>query len=176
MPKKKKLNDKYLKPEKYESEESNEIKRFIFILLGIIVIVLIIYGVSKIFVKEDNSSTRVTTTGEINYDIVTVGTMFNKVDKEYYVMIYDEENPEAVLYSTIINEYLSTSDSLNVYFCNLGNKLNSSYYVGSDKTSNPKATAIDDLALGDLTLVRIKNGKIVKYVEELDSIKKEFGL
>lgn len=176
MPKKKKLNDKYLKPEKFESEESNEVKRFIFILLGIVVIVLIIYGVSKIFIKEENSSTRVTTTGEINYDIVTVGTMFNKPDKEYYVMIYDEENTNAVLYSTIINEYLNETNHLNVYFCNLKNKLNSSYYVGSDGTSNKEATTIDDLALGDLTLVKIKNGKIVKYIEELDSIKKEFGL
>ena len=176
MPKKKKLNDKYLKLEKYESDSTTEAKRFIFILLGIIVLVLIIYGISKIFVKDDNSSTRVTTTGEINYDIITVGTMFNKVDSEYYVMIYDEENPSAVLYSTIINEYLAKTDSLNVYFCNLGNKLNSNYYVGSDGKSNPKATTIDNLALGDLTLVRIKNGKIVKYIEELDSIKKEFGL
>jgi hypothetical protein len=172
MPKTKKLNDKI----KYESEETNEVKRFIFILLGIIIVVLIVYGITKLTTKEDNSVDLTVTEGEINYSIVSIGTMLNKSDSEYYVMIYDQDSTQAVYYSALISKYTSeVTDALNVYFCNLGNKLNSSYYVGEDGETNPKAKEVKDLALGDLTLIKVKNGKITKYLEDIDAIKKELS-
>ncbi len=178
--KKVKLNDKFNKKnknaEKYISDESRELKNFIFILLGIIVLVLIVYGVSRIFVKDKETTTdNEVIPGEVNYEIVSIGTMLNRIDKEYYVMIYDVEDPNAVLYSAIINKYASNEKAKPIYFCDLGNKLNSSYYVGKDGKSNPDAQEIKDLALKDVTLIKVKNGKITKYIEEIDTIKKELG-
>ncbi len=169
--KKVKLNDK---KERYISEEASEIRRFVFILMTIVILLVIVYGVTKIFVKDDNSSDAdQVSPGVIDYDIVTVGTMLTKADKEYYVMIYDAEDANAVYYSAIINNYLAKEKALNVYFCDLGNKLNNSYYVGKDGKSNPKAEKLSDLALKELTLIKVKNGKIVKYIENIDTIKSE---
>lgn len=184
MPKNKvKLNDKIdkkgnkkIKSEKYVSDESKEVRNFVIILLGIIIIVLIVYGVSKIFIEDDQVTTeRETQAGTIDYDIVSVGTMLNRNYSEYYVAIYDEDSPQAVLYSSIITSYLNKEDAAKVFFCNLGNYLNKDYYVGSDGESNPDARSVSEFAFGDLTLIKVENGEITLYLEDLDAIKEEFG-
>ena len=179
MSNKVKLNDKEHKlkngkGEKYISEDAKEVRNFLIILFSIIIVVLIVYGVSKIFIKDQALETEKTVTeGKIDYVIVSVGTMFNRNYDEYYVAIYDEENPRAVLYSAIITKYINNEDSAKVFFCDLGNKLNSKYYVGEEGQSNPNAQNINELAFKDLTLVKIENGKIVKYIEDFDTFKEE---
>lgn len=182
MPKRQeKLNDK-IKPkngrkeEKYISEETKEVRRFIIILFSIIVIVLVVYAISKIFVKEPEQTNSTITAGEIDYDIVSIGTALNRPENEYYVIIYDVENTQAVLYSSIISKYSNKEKALKVYYCDLGNALNNKYYVGSEGSSNKAAQNIDELALKELTLLKVKNGKITKYIEDLDTIKSEFGI
>lgn len=171
-----KSNKKKVKPEKYVSEESKEVRNFVIILFSIIIIVLIVYGVSRIFIDDKSESTnRETQAGVIDYDIVSVGTMLNRNYSEYYVAIYDEQAPEAVLYSTIITNYLNQEDATKVFYCNLGNYLNKDYYVGSDGQSNPDARSISEFAFGDLTLIKVENGEITLYLEDLDAIKAEFG-
>lgn len=187
MPKNKvKLNDKTdktksqkkktIKEEKYMSEESKEVRNFIIILLSVIVIVLIVYGVSKIFIDDQPASTeRTIQPGTIDYDKVSVGTMLNRNYSEYYVAIYDEEAPEAVVYSALITSYLENEDALKVFYCDLGSFLNADYYVGSDGESNPDAQSISEFAFGDLTLIKVENGRITEYLEDLDAIKAEFN-
>ncbi len=183
MPKNKvKLNDKTnkkktIKEAKYISDESKEMRNFLIILFSIIIIVLIVYGVSKIFIEDtpaENDENNVQT-GQIDYDKVSIGTMLNRNYSEYYVAIYDEEDPNAILYSTIITGYLQNEDATKVFYCDLGNKLNSEYHVGTDGQTNPNAQSISELALGDLTLIKVENGRITKYIEELDAFKAEFA-
>ena len=178
-----KLNDKFnknknkkIKETKYISEEAKEIRNFVIILISIIVIVLIVYAVSKVFMKDEKNTTEDTVQeGKIDYDKVSVGMIFNRNYDEYYVAVYNEENNQAVLYSTIITNYVSEKDSLKVFFCDLGNYLNEKYYVGKDGTSNHNATKVDELGFKDLTLLKIKNGKIVKYIEDFDTFKEELS-
>ena len=189
MPKNKvKLNDKLankktnskkktIKEPKYISEESKELRNFLIILFSIIIIVLIVYGVSKIFIDdeptEDNG--RTVQAGQIDYDKVSIGTMLNRNYSEYYVAIYDEEDTNAVIYSAIITKYLQNEDATKVFFCDLGNRLNSAYYVGPDGETNPNAQSVSELALGDLTLIKVENGEITEYIEGLDAFKAEFA-
>lgn len=179
--KKAKLNDKKLnkkiKNNVYVSEEQKEIRNFILILLGVIIVVLIVYGVSKIFIKDDkdNANQDEVTSGTIDYDVVSIGTMLNRNEDEYYVMIYDIEDTQAVYYSAIINIYSNKENSKRLYYCDLGNKLNEGYR-SEDGNSNPNAKKIDELALSDLTLIKVKKGKIVKYLDNIDTIKSELGL
>ena len=68
----------------------------------------------------------------------------------------------------------TSKDSLKIYYCDLGNKLNRDYYnVNNDNKSNPNAKSIKELDLGDLTLIKVEKGKITKYIEKYDSIKNE---
>lgn len=176
---KKKLNDKVknkIKNEKYISEEAKEVRNFIIILVGIIIVVLIIYGVSNIFIKKDNNlGENEIQAGEIDYDKISVGMILNRSDKEYYVAVYGAKNPQAVLYSTIITNYTLNEESIKVYFCDLDNYLNQKYYVGEEE-SNSKAESVSEFAFKDLTLLKIKNGKIVKYIEDFDTFKEELSL
>ena len=103
-----KLNDKVktkkskkgINIDKYETDEAKEVKKFIIILFSIIILVLAVYGITKIINKDKKTSEETSVTkGEIDYDKVSVGTMLNKLDKEYYVIVYDGEASEAVYYS-----------------------------------------------------------------------------
>lgn len=175
----KKLNDKIkrekkLRNEMYVSDEAKEVKRFAFILIGVIVVVLIVYGLTIVFKKNDNIVNDDIQEGTINYNVVSVGTMLNKADSEYYVILFDNENPNATYYNTLASLYSKKENALKVYTCDLGNKLNKDYVA--EYASNPKATSVEDFAFGEVTLVRVKNGRIIKYVETVDTIKKELGL
>ncbi len=158
------------------NEEQKEIFQFIIIVIVIGLIVGIIYLISYFAsMKNEYHYNDATEAGEINDSIVTVGTMFNRPEKEYYVVIYKDDATEAVYYSSLVNKYKGEEDALNVYYCNLNNKLNEAYYAGDEK-SNPKAKTIDDLKVGDFTFVKIKDGKITKYIEDVDAMKEELGI
>ena len=101
--------------------------------------------------------------------------MFNRSEEEYYVALYKKSEKDAILYSSIINKYANEEKSLKVYFCDLENKFNEEYYVGNEN-SNPKAKTIADVKFGDFTLVKISKGKIVKYVENIEDMKKELNI
>lgn len=168
---------KKIKELKYRSEEQKDLIRFLIILIGVVAIVSVVYGVSRFFIKEDSNIFKdEVTAGKVNYELVSVGTMFNRNYEEYYVVAYEKEDTQAILYSALMNKYTNMPNSLKVFFCDLDNKFNKDYYIGETGESNPGAKSIDDLALGEYTLLKIKNGKIVKYIETIEETKKELGV
>lgn len=167
---------KKVKEVKYRSEEQQEVIRFVIILVSIFALVGIVYGVSKIFIKDaEKPIDDEVVAGTINYDIVSVGTMFNRADNEYYVALYDRSEANAILYSSIVNVYANKEKSLKVYFCDLENSFNKQY-LAEDGVSNPNAKTIDDVKFGKFTLVKISKGRITKYIESVEDMKKEFGI
>mgnify|MGYP004469516031 CR=1 FL=1 len=160
---------------KYRTEEQEEIIRFIVILIIVIAFVLGIYFFTKNIVKKTKiDTTENVTEGQIDYSKVTVGTMLNKSDETYYVIVYNSEDIQSPIYSTIASKYSENEKSLPIYTCDLANTLNKDYVAQEE--SNPKATKIEELAFKEFTLLKIKNGKINKYIEGLDSIRSELGL
>ena len=156
-------------------EDENAIRSFVIIVIVIAVLAGVIYFLTNKFVAKNDEYVDTVTPGSINYDIVSVGTMFNRPYDDYYVLVYNVEDTAAVKYSAIMSKYKENSEKdgyKQIYICDLNSSLNSKYYnVNNDHKSNPKATGINDLNFGDLTLLEIKNSKIVKYVEKYDTIK-----
>lgn len=154
-------------------EDNNEIKAFAIIVIVIIVLIGCIYGLTEILKDDEPIDNKVT--GEINYDLVTVGTLLNRPYDEYLVLLYNEEDNNSALYSSIMTKYMQKSgekDYVKLFQCDLSNSLNKMYYnVNEDNKSNPKATKIEDFDFGDVTLLKIKNGKVSEYIEDLDKIK-----
>ncbi|MEG1288445.1 MAG: hypothetical protein RSD29_03755 [Bacilli bacterium] len=173
---KKKVNKKRVKERKYYSDEQKEVFRFIAILVGIVLIVLVVYFISNRTLEPKKEEETTITEGTVDYDLVSVGTMFNRPNKEYYVAIYDKKDNAAVLYSTLINKYSENKDALKIYFCNLADSFNEEYFVGENGVTNKDAKTIEDLKLGKFTFVKIKKGKIVKYLEDLEAVKKELSI
>lgn len=174
MKKVKKANK--IKEEKFKSEDQESIIRFIKILIGVIICVVLIYFITRAFVKKDLTDTKEETpVTEISYSKMVFGTMLNRPYDEYYVFAYSSEDTKAYYYSVLGESYMNEEDSLYIYYVDLEDSMNSKY-VSTDGTTNPKATKVEDLRVGDLTLIKVKNGKINKYLENLKDIKNELGI
>ena len=115
------------------------------------------------------------TAGVIDYDKVSVGTILNRNINEYYVIVYNQKDENAMYYSAIVTKYLKNDKAKKVFFCDLDNELNAKFY-SKDKDSNPKAKDASEFSFKDLTLIKVKNGKVDKYIEDLDTIKAELSI
>lgn len=155
------------------ASDDNEVKTFIIIVVIIAALVGVIYSLTEYFSKDENVDEVVA--GEIDYDKTSVGTILTRPYDNYYVMVYNSEDSKAVLYSTILTRYMENNndkDYLKIYYCDLNNTLNSKYYnVDADGKSNTEAKNVEDFDFGDLTLLKIENGKITKYIEDYEKIK-----
>ncbi len=165
-----KVNRKKLKEPKIRTEEGETLHRFIIIFIVIIVAVIAIYLISALVSKKDNKDSENNTVAEteIDYSIVSVGTILNRnqYDK-YYVMVYDADSINAFYYSTLITQYTQKEKHDKIFFCDLSNPLNKEY---ANETSNPKAQKVEDFAFGEITLLEIQKGKVTRYVEDIETI------
>lgn len=173
-------NAKRIKKEKYHTEEEMEMTQFIKILVVLVILVLGVYFFTRIFVTKDlfgkDDSSSVTTKGEYNYNATLIGNMFNRPEKDYYVMIYDTENINAVYYSGLISNYSNGTNkdkALPIYFADLNNGLNKKYVTEDKNLVNVNTTDFDKFKVGELALIKVSNGKIAKSLTNEDEIAKE---
>ena len=158
-------------------EENKEIRNFIIIFIIVLVAVVGIYFFTKNVVKKETveeTKKEETTEVEINHDSVIVGNMLNKADKHYYVIIYDYQSNNVSDYLNIRYEYTAKEGSLPVYAVDLSSPLNSKFYDPSNINLNP--SDIKDYRFGDITVLEVKDGKVVKSYSDLDSIKKAWKM
>lgn len=158
------------------TEEQQEIKKFIIILLIVVLIVVGMYFLTKNVVKKDDASKNNNEKTEITFDYekIILGELLNRPYDEYYVLIYNSKDAKVNAYSNIVSTYKAKENSLKIYIADLNDSMNEKFYSKED--SNPKAKSIADLKLSDLTLIKVKNKQINKYVENQDSIKVELGI
>lgn len=160
----------------YQTEEQKEMMHFLIVLGVVVVLVCGVYFISKMLVMDDSLFEPNYQAGTVNSERAIVGTMLNRPEKEYYVMIYDETVEQAVYYSAISSKYKNKqSDALKVYHVDLNHELNQKYY-SKDGSSNKDAKTISEMKFKDLTLIKVKDGKPVKYLEDLESIQKELAV
>jgi hypothetical protein len=152
---------------KYVNEDTNEVKKFVYILIGVAIIVVLLYFLTAKYLVKDNfqSTDDDTTEVEITYDTVNVGNVFNRPYDTYYVFAYDSSESKAIYYATFVNNF--DDDNGKLYFLDLSTEINKKY-VGEN--GNSKATKTSELSLKSPTLIQIKNGKIVNYYEDIDEI------
>jgi len=159
------------------STERDEIVRFART-LGIVILILVAaYFFTRIFVTRDlfnnqrNNNEEITTpTPRINYDVTALGAMFTRPYDEYYVFIYSSQHRRANLFQIITATFRENEDSIKLYYADLNSPFNQSFHA---EESNPNATSALDLKVGDVTLIKIRNGKVVSFIEDIDEIVKE---
>jgi len=157
--------------------ERDEIVRFART-LGIVILILVAaYFFTRIFVTKDlfdsqknNGEEEVIPPPNINYDITALGAMFTRPYREYYVFIFSSEHRQAYYFQIIMENYMFEEDSTKLYFADLNSPFNQSFH---SEESNPKATNALDLKVGDVTLIKIRNGRIIRFLEDIDEIVKE---
>ena len=62
----------------------------------------------------------------------------------------------------------------HVYTIDLSNELNKAQYDAENV--NTKAKKVSEMKVGDITLIKVKNGKIEKYIVDYAKMEKELGL
>lgn len=151
-----------------------EILSFIKIALGVGVVVLIVFGATILMNKLgvfDEGYTK-PEKGEIiiSYEDATVGTIFNRPDAEYYVIFDDfTENPNQYL-TSILFRYSNEEETLPIYKVDMSNGFNTKY---AGEQGNPSAQKVEDIKINGVTLIKIVNGKNVKYIEGTTNIENE---
>lgn len=172
----KKLKKQKIKETKCRSEEQTELIRFIKILFIVILFVVLVYFATRIFVKKDlGKDAEETNVTEVSYSKMVFGTMLNRPQDEYYVLAYSSEDNKANYYNALASTYSNKEDGLYVYYIDLKDSMNKNYLATNGQT-NSKAKKISELKVGELTLIKVKNGEIVKYIEDIEGIKAEFNM
>lgn len=166
-----------IKKETYRTEEQEEVIRFIKILAVVLIVVLIVYGFTKIFVSKDtdkNNSNNVTE-GNIDYEKTIIGTMFNRNESEYYVIIYNSKDVNSVYYSGLVSNYKSGSKGLAIYTVDLNNSLNAPYITNEDSEVNVNTMNLDKFRVKNVALLKISNNKIAKALAKDEDIARELA-
>ena len=156
-------------------KEEQQIKNLILTIFIIALIFGLMYLFTATILKKGLLSKGYTKpvveTPVIDYETATIGTVFDKEEKEYYV-VFDEfsENPNVYL-STLLDIYNDKDNHLNVYKVDMSYGINDSY---KSTKSNKKVSKSEDLRINGVTLIKIKKGKNVLYLDDLEKIADEF--
>ena len=176
----KKSNIKKNKINYVTTEETNELKKFLIVIVVVLLCVGGIYLVTRAFVTKDLFKDEEPTTEEVtpvvpNYDIAIMGTMLNRPEDTYYVVIYNTVEGDYVAdMSALVSSYNAKEGHKHIYTVDLSDYMNQSYY--DPENVNVKAKTLEEVKVGDITLIKVKKGKIDKYIVDLAKMKKELGL
>lgn len=154
------------------NDDTDQVKKFAFILMGVALVALLLYIFSsKVLIKDGDKKDNDSTTKEVDivYSTVDVGGVFNRPYDEYYVLAYDPDSLEAPIYSMMLSKV--GKDKGKMYFLNMGSEINKPYIK---EESNKSASSASEIAIKGPTMIKISKGKIVKYIEGLEEIQKEY--
>ena len=172
---KKKDKKKQLKAEKYISknaglsDENEDIFNLIKIVIAIALIAVVVYLLVAFlngeFKKDDAADKETETVSEIQNEKILASSVFNKEDKEYYVLMYDGSNEWANYYGMIYSEYKSIEDATPLFWVDLSDSFNEGVLATGDEETNSDAQEYSELKVKVPTLIHIKKGKNVDYYE-----------
>ena len=178
---KKKDKKKQLKAEKYISKNSglsdenedifNLIKIVIAIGLIVVVVYLLVAFLNGEFKKDVTDEKESETVSEIQNEKILASSVFNKEDKEYYVLMYDGSNEWANYYGMIYSEYKYIEDATPLFWVDLGDSFNKDVVATGDEETNSDAQEYSELKVKVPTLIHIKKGKNVDYYEGDEAVK-----
>lgn len=158
-----------MKREKIYTEEQKEVRRFIKILSGLVIIFAIIYAINVFFVEDNDLKVeRSNTKGEISYDSIMLGTLLNKVDDEYYVLAFDSTSVNNTYIINQASNFKSDSKNIPLYTADLSLEFNKGFISDEKNVTDD----ISNLKLTGTTLIKVKKGHIVSFIDDSNEISK----
>ena len=139
---------------------STEASTIVKIAIGVIIVFVLIYLIFAVLTGEIKLKKDKKTEPTIQYVEI-----LNSDD--YFVLFYEFSGDDANLLETITQVLENTTKTYKV---DLDKKFNTNYIAdGEDIDRTPKN--IDELKVENPTLIRIKNGKVTKFVTGIEDIK-----
>ncbi len=145
---------------------SNYLKTVFIVFIMFIVVYGVVLALDKMGIFEKGYEAPEKKEAEISNEYILAGSTFNRMEKEYYV-VFDEFNSDNVYLNYILD---NTSSDLHIYKVNMLLKVNAVY---NSESSNKKVQKAADLLIKSPTLIKIKNGKNVLYLDDIEKIKEE---
>ena len=148
------------------SETELEVKRFICIL---VVLLVIIGGIYFLTSRNSGNKTNNTTEATIQYNEISVGMILNRNEySEYYVLAYLDDSANYSELSSLYRTYQNKSGNTKLYTVDLNDPINKDF-VTTD-TENVNVTNAADFRFSTDTLLYIKDGKVSKTYTTFKSI------
>lgn len=150
-----------------KNEDLSEIKTLIIITVVIVIIAVGLYFLTEFALNKKNKPT--ITEPAISYSETIIGEMFDKPDHEYYIFAYSSDDDNAGQYQALISTYQAKEVALPLYYIDLSKKFNSG---ALNEIVNKKPTKASEVAINEVALILIKNGKVTKYFETIAEFEK----
>jgi len=173
---KKTINKDKIKKENNKSKitkNDNELVKLIKIVLIITVIMAIFYGITMLVTKNRELSTYENNGNSekavIQYENIMIGTLLNKEENRYYVLIEEDEDQRIVEYDNLIQLASAKEDTPRFYTANLTDSFNKNYLAKEANITDN----MEEFKVSGTTLIEIKDGKIINTYMNYDEIKEE---
>ena len=152
-------------------KQMEDITGFIKILVIVVLFIGLIYALTTLIVNKNEKKKEEAkeTVNEINHNEIVAGSMFNLNYNEYYVVLYKNSSNMSSLLNSLATTYRSAPNTIPLFNVNLDDGLNKKYY--NPTTTNSSPLSVEDISVGDYTLIKFKNGKVVSYYESIEKIK-----
>lgn len=148
----------------YNLENEESIKKVI-ITIAIVLFVLGSFYLITVLVNNSkmglNTKEKEQEAATIQYSEILAEDTFSMPVDEYYVLFYDFDGPSATYFNYIFEQYKSSKRNY-IFKVDLGSGFNKN--ILSDKT-NSSVQKASDLKVKESTIIKISNGKNVKYTE-----------
>ena len=139
-------------------EEELKVENFIKIIIGVIAVFALFYAITY-FVTNKNKS-NADTNENIQYKKIIVGSILNRSEDDYYVLVSASSDTSVSVYESLITKYTSKESHLRFYEVDLSDPFNSNYVA---EESNLNVENISDIRFSETTLLHVKNNKIASY-------------
>ncbi len=162
--------DNKLKQRKVVNEDITQIRNLLILLIVVILICIGAYFLTNKLINKTSKKTETETKVEFNYDIATIGTMFNRPEKEYYVILYSNKD-DSVLYNSLLTSYRSSDNYIKTYYVDLDLYENNK---ALKEELNKKPTNSNEVSVTGPTLYKIEKGKVTNCYSDYESMRKVF--
>ena len=151
------------------SEDVLKVRSLIILLVIVVLVSVGLYFLTDTMIKKEANKNNEEVSTEINYDIATIGTMFNRIESEYYVLLYSNEEDGSDL-NSVLDSYRSSDNYVKTYYVDLDNKFNSSV-LGSELEKTPKSS--EEVKVNGATLYKMVEGKVTECISGIEEITKK---
>lgn len=156
---------------------NEEVVKLVKILIVVVIALGLVYFATAIatgeikFGKDNKKETEVS----IQYEEIIAGEILNRIDTEYYVLLFNFTSDDATNLLTFKDNYSYVNGSLPVYIVDLDKKFNSILTPSKGEEIKDKPSNVSDLRVNDVTLLKVKDGKITSRVTTYDEVEKTFN-
>lgn len=159
----------------YQSSNSSDLDylKGIKIAIGVIVVLVLTYLVTATLTGEikwgSHKNKAVKEETSIQYEEIIAGEVLNRVQDEYYVLLFNFTDTFASYYLSLKDSYTNKEKSLAMYIVDLEKEINKTIVLEGDSYSE-RVDVVSDLKVASPTLIKVRNHQVVERINGRNDI------